>query len=237
MPVLKAAEIGHVALSGAVHQRILESPAHPGGVRPQRRRHSRRKLPRQPLQIFEHARPRPVDVRAVLEDRVDKRVTEEAVAAHHPHLGRSNQPRDDGISDLVLHQVRAPPLPRGEHDHLDIAQVGDGVQGCMPDRVNAAGQQRRRQQKNHELVARAPLDHALDQRFPQRWSRRVNRGRTGRGKVWRRRVRRGYGIHASGRRVGGSSDFIGLGVCGPLLRVRPRPREAGSRSPRGRAPG
>ena len=123
VPVLEGAQVRQVVLAGLVHQRVLEAPAHAGGVRSQRRRDARRQRSRQALHVFQHPGARPVNVRAVLEDHIDKRVAEEGIAAHHAHVRRADEFGDDGIGDLVLDQVRAAPLPFGEDDHLHVGQV------------------------------------------------------------------------------------------------------------------
>ena len=38
------------------------------------------------------------------------------------------QHADDGISDLILDQLRIAARPFGEHDHLHVGQIGNGIQ-------------------------------------------------------------------------------------------------------------
>ena len=75
IPVLQRAECRQSLVLAT--QRVLVDPADAGGVWAERRGHSGRQLLGGGVEIFEHARARPIDVGAVLEDDVDERHTEE----------------------------------------------------------------------------------------------------------------------------------------------------------------
>ena len=75
IPVLDGTQFRQRLVLG--QYRILIDPADAGGVRPERRRHALGHAPRREIQVFEHARARPVDVGAVFENDVDERGAEE----------------------------------------------------------------------------------------------------------------------------------------------------------------
>ena len=85
VPVLDGTQLGE-ALLRAAHD-VLIDPADAGRIRPEARRHPGRQPPRGGAEIFEHARARPVEVGAVLEDHVDERDAEEREAAHDAGFG------------------------------------------------------------------------------------------------------------------------------------------------------
>ena len=68
--------------AGAIDERVFVDPADAGRVGPERRLRRRRKPALHLVQVLEHARARPVEVGAVLEQHVDERIAEERVAAH-----------------------------------------------------------------------------------------------------------------------------------------------------------
>jgi hypothetical protein len=74
-PVLQGAQFRQRI--GLAQQRVLVDPAHPGGVRPQLRRHVRGQAPGGEVQVFQDAGTRPVDIGAVLENDVDEGRAEE----------------------------------------------------------------------------------------------------------------------------------------------------------------
>ncbi len=150
IPVLNRAQFGEIAVGGI--DGIHERPADAGGIGAERGRDALGQLPADAAQILQHPAARPVGVGAVVENDIDERVAVERVAAHHfrprhgKHLGR------DGISDLVLDDVRRLAFPRRVDDDLRVGQVGDGVERDVAHRVNAAEHQHHRRQHDDELV-------------------------------------------------------------------------------------
>ncbi len=93
-------------LPRAVDERVLVDPAHAGGVRAERGLAPRRQPALHLVQVLEHARARPVEVGAVLEQHVDERVAEERIAAHGLGAGHRQHRRGQRIGDLVLDDLR-----------------------------------------------------------------------------------------------------------------------------------
>ena len=131
--VLERPQVVEPVRAGLVGQRVLEHPADAGRVRPERRRRALGQRPAQAVHVLEHAAARPVDVRALLEDRVDERHPEHREAAHVGDVRRPDQLRDDRVGDLVLDQGRAAAHPLGEDDDLRIGEVRDRVQPRLLD--------------------------------------------------------------------------------------------------------
>ena len=162
MPLLERTQFRHVMFPAFVHQCILKSPADARGVRSQRRSDIRRQTVGQSLHIFQDTGTRPVKIRAILENHIHKRVTEEGITAHHPNVRRTDEFGDYRISDLVFNQTGAAPFPLGKNDNLHVGQVGNGIQRRIAHAEYAADGQRRHQHENHELVSGAPLDNTFD---------------------------------------------------------------------------
>ena len=76
-PVLQRAQLAEIVLAGPVDQRVFVDPADAGRIRPERRLGGCRQPALHLVQILEHARARPVQIGAVLEQHVDERVAEE----------------------------------------------------------------------------------------------------------------------------------------------------------------
>ena len=112
VPVLQRAQVGQAPGVAAVHDGVLVDPAGAGGVRADGRMHVRRKLARDLLQVFDHARPRPVEIGAILKDDEDIRVAEHGLRAHALHVGRRQQRGHDRICDLIFDHVRWLARPR-----------------------------------------------------------------------------------------------------------------------------
>ena len=105
--------------------------------RPSRRRSRPARAPasrsrRQPrlhlVQVLEHARARPVQVGAVLEQDVDEGIAEERIAAHRLGARHRQHGRGQRIGDLVLDDLRRLARIRRADDHLHVGQVGHRVE-------------------------------------------------------------------------------------------------------------
>ncbi len=110
-PILQAAQLGEIVLPGVIHQGVLINPADTGGIRPQSGRDAGGQRFAHAVEVFEHPRPRPINIRAILEDHVDKRPSEHRQSAHGFHFGRAKKSAGDRIGDLVFDQARGCGLP------------------------------------------------------------------------------------------------------------------------------
>ena len=139
IPVLDGARVGEVQLLR--HARRTGRPSRrrsrPGpsvGVTPAGSRDAGA------VEEFEHARARPVDVGAVLEDDVDERNAEEREAAHDLRFRHRQHRRRQRIGDLVLDHLRRLARIFRVDDDLRVGEIGDGVER----QVDAAHRCRRR---------------------------------------------------------------------------------------------
>ncbi len=126
-PVLEGAQLVQRVRAGAVHQRVLEDPAHAGGIGTQLRRYPLGQPGLDLGEVLEHPRARPVDVGAVLEDHVHVGEAEVGEAANRLDLRRAEQRGDDRVGDLVFDDVgRA--VPARVDDDLRVGQVRQRIQ-------------------------------------------------------------------------------------------------------------
>ena len=91
IPILNRAQFGEVVFSGVIDERVFVNPADAGGVRADDRIHAFGKRAAHRIEIFNHARTRPINVRAVLKDDVDERFAEHRFAANEFHFGRGDE--------------------------------------------------------------------------------------------------------------------------------------------------
>ena len=101
---------------------------------PQRRRVGRQvghhplgQVGRGQRQALQHPRPREVKIHRVVEDDVDHRKIEFARRPHGFHAGKSLKVDRKRIGYLVFDLPGAAAHPVGEHNHLVLRKVGDGV--------------------------------------------------------------------------------------------------------------
>ena len=141
---------------------VLIDPADAGRVRPEARRHAGRQPPRRGAEIFEHARARPVEIGAVLEDHVDERHAEEREAAHDAGFGHAQHRRGQRIGDLILDHLRRLAGIFGVDDHLNVGEIGNGVERHARDRVDAGQGDEDRRKADQEDVARRPADEGCN---------------------------------------------------------------------------
>ena len=140
----KRAQLGKRFLRAA-HD-ILVDPADTGRVRPEAGRHAGGQPPRGSVQIFEHARARPIEVGAVLEDHIDEGDAEEGEAAHDARLRHGEHGGGERIGDLVLHHLRRLARIFGVDDDLHVGEVGDGVERNARDGIDAGDRHEDRRQ-------------------------------------------------------------------------------------------
>ena len=90
----------------AIYQCVLIHPTDTGGIRPQLRARVGRQLAGRLVEIFQYPRACPVGVGAVLENDVDKGITEERIAADINRPGYRQHGGSQRIGDLVLDHLR-----------------------------------------------------------------------------------------------------------------------------------
>ena len=115
-------------MPGAIDERVLVDPADAGRVGAERVRRSVGQARPDRVQVLEHARARPVEVGAFLEDDVHEGHPEHRLAAHGDDVRRAEQRGHDRIRDLVLDERRRASRPLGEDDDLRIGEIGDRVE-------------------------------------------------------------------------------------------------------------
>ena len=105
---------------------------------PEHRRDARREPLLGDVDAFQHARPRPVVIHLVLEDDEDHREAEAGHGADGLHARRAGEAGGQRIGDLVVDILRRTAGPVGEDDDLLLADVGDGIDRRVRQRVVAA---------------------------------------------------------------------------------------------------
>ena len=160
VPVLNGAQLGE-ALLRAAHD-VLIDPADAGRIGPEAWRHAGRQPARGRTEIFEHARARPVEVGAVLEDHVDERDAEEREPAHDARLGDAQHRGRERIGDLVFDHLRRLAGIFRVDDHLDVGEVGNGIERHARDRVDAGERHEDGRKPDQEDIARRPANESCD---------------------------------------------------------------------------
>ena len=164
VPVLERAQVRQRVPARPVHENVLEAPAHSGRVRTEVRVDPLGKLTPEPVQIFEHAAARPVEVRSVLKNDVDVREAEEGVAADGLDLRGGDERGDDRVRELVFDEVRVLALPVRVDDHLDVREIRKSVERDPAERPEAGSEKAGHADDRQELVANAERDELLDHR-------------------------------------------------------------------------
>jgi hypothetical protein len=106
----------------------LIDPADTGGVRTEAGRDAGRQPAGGRIEIFEHARARPIQVGAVLKDHVDERDAEERKSAHHLRFRHAQHGRGQRIGDLILDDLRRLSGIFRVDDDLNVGEIGNGIE-------------------------------------------------------------------------------------------------------------
>jgi hypothetical protein len=171
-PVLQAAQLGQVMPAAAVDQRVLVDPADPGGIGAELEARALGQPTLQLGQLLQHPRARPVQVGAVLEQHVGKRITEHRETAHGFGARHRQQLGRERIGQLVLDDLRGLARPAAAHDHLGIGQVRDGVELQALHRDQAGQRQQRGGRQHQSAVGEAGADQGLNGHARAPWPRR-----------------------------------------------------------------
>ena len=158
-PVLRGAQFRQ-SVAGAGHY-ILINPADPAGIRAKAGRNARRQASGGGIQIFQHPRPRPVQISPVLENHIDEGRAEEGKAAHHLGAGHAQHRGTQRISDLILHHLRSLAGIVGVDDHLRVRQIGQRIERDVAHRINPASHQENRADQHQKDIAGRGRDQAF----------------------------------------------------------------------------
>ena len=121
-----------VTPTAAIHQRVLVNPPHPRRVWTQGRLRLGRQARRDLAEIFQDPRTRPVQIRAVGENHIDKGIAETGIAAHRHRAWHREQRGRQRIGHLTFHHLRGLTGITRLYNHLHVGQIRQGVQGNMP---------------------------------------------------------------------------------------------------------
>ena len=157
-PILQAAQLAQIVATGAIDQCVLINPAHSGRVGAKRRARVRWQAALHLVQIFQHARTRPIKVCPVLKDHIDKGIAEERKAAHGARARHGQHRRGQGISDLVFDDLRRLARIAGAYNHLHIGKIWQRVDWRGAHRQRAGDGQRQRRQHDDDTVCDRPAD-------------------------------------------------------------------------------
>ena len=119
-------------LAALIHQGILEHPAHGSGIGTELRRDALWQAAGELVHILQDAAARPVDVRAIFEQDIDIGEAEIREATYDGDAWGRQQRGDDGIGNLIFHEVWRAPHPGGVNNDLGVGDVRDGVDGDVP---------------------------------------------------------------------------------------------------------
>ncbi|MNI07075.1 hypothetical protein D3C73_600780 [compost metagenome] len=147
------------------HHGILIDPADTRRIRTERRRDPARKAALRDIEIFKHAAARPVRIGAILEDHIDEGCAEEGEAPHHLGFRHCQHGGRQRIGHLVLDDLRRLTGIIGVDDHLNIGEIGNGVERQRPQGVNAARDRQHGSNKDQDQIAGGPGYHTGDHCF------------------------------------------------------------------------
>jgi hypothetical protein len=159
-PVLHRAQLGEGAVLG--EQRILVNPADAGRIGSERRRHPVRKAARGGVEIFEHARTRPINVGAVFEDHVNEGNPEVGEAAHYAGFRHREHGGCERVSDLILDHLRRLSRIFGVDDHLGVGEVGDRIERDVKNRIETRRDREHGSYQHQHQVAGGGRDQPSD---------------------------------------------------------------------------
>ena len=158
-PVLQAAQLHQVARLAL--EGVLEDLAEAGGDRPEVRLDARRQLLACREHALHHHLAGEVDVGAVLEDHGDHRQAELRERTHLDRAGQAGARLLDGIGHQLLDLERREGRRLGDHRHLDVGDVGEGVDRQAEEGPHAGTDEQQREQDDHQAVADREVDQAL----------------------------------------------------------------------------
>ena len=117
-PILEGAQFGQ-RLVHADH-RILIYPADPSRIRADLRGHATGQLAGGEVEILQHPRTRPVNIRAVLENDIHEGCAEHRETAHYTGFRHRNHRGSQRISDLIFHHLRCLAGIFSVNNHLHV---------------------------------------------------------------------------------------------------------------------
>ena len=156
VPVLDATQFGEVLLCAA-HD-VLIDPADPGGVRTKAGCDPGGQPAGRGIEIFQHARARPIEIGAILKDDVNEGDAEEREAADHPRFRHAEHRRGERIGDEVLDNLRRLPGIFRVDDDLHIGEIRNRVKRHARHRVKSGKREKESSQPDQEGVARRSTD-------------------------------------------------------------------------------
>ena len=162
IPILECPQLLEVMLPGLIHERVLEDPAHAGGIRPELGSNAFGELRDDLAQVLERPAARPVDVGPVLEDDVHVREAEVGEAPDSLDVGGAQHRGDDRVGDLVLDDVRTA-VPARVDDDLRVRQIRDRIQRNVAGAPDGPQHRHDGEDQHDELIVGGPLDDLLDQ--------------------------------------------------------------------------
>ena len=144
-----------------IDDRVFIHPASAGRVGTDQGVDRRRKASPDLLEILQHARARPVKIRAILEYNEHVGIAEHGLGAHGFYVRRGKQRRHDRVGNLILDDIGWF-LPRRMNDHLHVGDVRQGIQRNPAQRPDAGQHQEKRSGEDEEAIASAQIDPAGD---------------------------------------------------------------------------
>ena len=151
-PVLQRTQLAKIVLTGAINQRVFVDPAESRGIGTKGGRNAGRQLIACLAQVFEHARARPIQIGAVIEQHVDVGVAEERKRAHRRRTRHREHGGGQWIGNLILDHLWRLARVVGADDHLGVGQIGQRIDRRARHREHAhQGQGQGSQQHEHAM--------------------------------------------------------------------------------------
>src|SRR5277367_2790610 len=123
MPVLQATQVGETVLAALVDDGILIDPACTCCIGTNGRMHVLRQTPADLLQVLDHTRSSPVDVRSVLKNDIDVGIAQHGLCANSFDMRGSQQTGNDRVSHLVFDHIGRLACPTRVNDHLHVGDI------------------------------------------------------------------------------------------------------------------
>ena len=160
--ILQRPEFREIEATGGIGQDVLVDPSDTAGIGPQCRGDAGRQQLLHPTELLEHTRPRPVDVGALVEERVGETHAEHRVPTHGLHARCALERADQRVRDLVFDQIGTAAHPLRVDDDLRVGQIRQRVERRLADGVGGPQRQREDGREDDPLVADRQFDDAFD---------------------------------------------------------------------------
>ena len=161
-PVLQRTQLGEIVLSAFVHQRVLKDPADASGIRANLRTDALRQFALHLIEVLQHARARPVQIRPVFKNDVHVGIAELREAAHGLGARHGQHGGGERVGDLIFHNLRRLPRIAGFDDHLHVREIWQRIHRRIDDRPAAPGAEKQYPHHHQKTVGDRTPDNPFN---------------------------------------------------------------------------